>query len=236
MEFLERSRPVPGVEVLRLNRPDARNALHTPSLVELLEVLRAVSADPEVRVLVLSTTSTVAFCAGADVGEKLDHDGGVRRMELFCDLYREFEALPMPTVCVCVGNVLGAGTEIAATCDLRVGGDNLKLGWVAGRLGVPVGPARLVPLVGVARAKDLAFTTRVIGADEAASLGLVSEVVPAAEAEAAAVALAARVAENRGIRQLKQIFRGLEETQDRVEFENELLMRFQREEGGLPAG
>ena len=78
-------------------------------------------------------------------------------------VYAAFDAVPAPSVAVCVGNVVGAGAEIAAGCDLRVGGDNLKLVWAGARLGAPVGPARLVPLVGLSRAKDLVLTGRVVG-------------------------------------------------------------------------
>lgn len=236
MAVLERSRPVAGVELLRLNRPEVRNALDSPTLVELLAALREIDADPAVRVLVFSTTSTVAFCAGADVGEQLDAAGGERRMELFCELYAALEAIEAPTVCVCVGNVLGAGTEIAAACDLRVAGDNLKLAWMAARRGVPVGPARLVPLVGLARAKELAFTARVLGAEEALSLGLVNSVVAAEDAEGAALELAGKVAEHDGVRELKAMFRELEGTAARVAYENERLMAFQRHGTGLPTG
>lgn len=236
MAVLERSRPVAGVELLRLNRPEVRNALDSPTLVELLAALREIGADPAVRVLVFSTTSTVAFCSGADVGEQLDAPGGERRMELFCELYAALEAIAAPTICVCVGNVLGAGTEIAAACDLRVAGDNLKLAWMAARRGVPVGPARLVPLVGLARAKELAFTARVLGAEEALSLGLVNSVVAADDAEGAAVDLAAKVAEHDGVRELKVMFRELEDTAARVAYENERLMAFQRHGTGLPTG
>ena len=236
MPSVERSRPVPGVEVLRLNRPEVRNALDLASLDAVLTALREIDADPEVRVLVWSTTSTVAFCAGADVGEQLDAAGGERRMERFCELYALLDALRVPSVCTCVGNVLGAGTEIAAACDLRVAGDNLKLAWMAARRGVPVGPARLVPLVGLARAKELAFTARVLDAQEALELGLVSSVSPAAEAEASAVALAERVAAHDGVRELKAMFRDLERTAERVAYENERLMAFQRHGTGLPAG
>src|SRR3712207_9172845 len=82
------------------------------------------------------------------------------------------EAFPKPTIAVCVGNVVGAGAELAAGCDLRVAGDNLELAWAGARHGVPVGPARLAPLVGVSRAKDWILTGRVVGAQEAAAAGL----------------------------------------------------------------
>ena len=62
-------------------------------------------------------------------------------MQAFAALYAAVDAFPAPTIAVCVGNVIGAGAELAAGCDLRVGGDNLKLAWAGARLGVPIGPA-----------------------------------------------------------------------------------------------
>ena len=205
-------------------------------LAALLEVLADLAADDALRVLVVSTTSTRALCAGADVREELDHAGGVARMEQFAALYAAVEAFPAPTVAVCVGNVVGAGAELAAGCDLRVGGDNLKLAWAGARLGVPVGPARLTPLVGLSRAKELIFTGRVVGMDEAVALGLLHRTAPADRAEAVALELAAEVAAHppEGLRRLKRMFRQLEEGASRVEYENELLVEFQREGAGLP--
>src|ERR687888_2424874 len=161
-----------AIEVVRLDRPQARNALDSAALAELEAALAQLAADPELRVLVLSTTSERAFCAGADVAETLDREAALARMEAFTRVYSAVEAFPAPTVCVCVGNVVGAGAELAAGCDLRVGGDNLKLAWAGARLGVPVGPARLAPLVGVAIAKELIFSGRVVGMEEARALGL----------------------------------------------------------------
>ena len=205
-------------------------------LAALLDALSDLAADEAVRVVVFSTTSTRALCAGADVREELDHEGGVARMERFAALYAAVEAFPAPTIAVCVGNVVGAGAELAAGCDLRVGGDNLKLAWAGARLGVPVGPARLTPLVGLSRAKELVFTGRVVGMDEAAALGLLHRTAPADHAEAAALELAAEVAAHppEGLRRLKRMFRELEDGASRVEYENELLVEFQREGAGLP--
>jgi enoyl-CoA hydratase/carnithine racemase len=234
---LERTRSDPGIEVLRLDRPEVRNALDTATLTELLEALAELAADRELRALVLSTTSPRALCAGADVGEPLDHEGGVARMELFARLYAAVEAFPAPTVAVCVGNVVGAGAELAAGCDLRVGGDNLKLAWAGAKLGVPVGPARLTPLVGLARAKELVFTGRVVGQEEAAAIGLLHRTASAEGAEAEALALAAQIAAHpaAGLRTLKAMFRELEGSEARVALENDRLVAFQREGAGLPS-
>lgn len=205
-------------------------------LSALLDALSSLAADPSVRVVVFSTTSTRALCAGADVREELDHAGGVARMEAFAALYAAVESFPAPTVAVCVGNVVGAGAELAAGCDLRVGGDNLKLAWAGARLGVPVGPARLVPLIGLSRAKELIFTGRVVGMDEAVALGLLHRTARAEEAEAEALSLAREIAAHppEGLRRLKRMFRELEHGATRVAYENELLVEFQREGAGLP--
>ena len=235
MNGLQRER-IDGIEVLRLDRPDARNAMNTAMLEALLAALDELVADAELRAIVLSTTTDQALSAGADVREELDHAGGVARMELFARLYAALEAFPAPSIAVCVGNVVGAGAEVAAACDLRVAGENLKLAWAGGRLGVPVGPARLVPLVGLSRAKELILTGRVVGAEEAERIGFVHRVVPAAQAEAAAVELAEQASQGppEAMRRLKAMFGDFERTAERIALENELLVEFQRHGAGLP--
>lgn len=183
-----------GVALLRLNRPEARNAMNTALLEELLARIESAAADEATRVLVFSTTSTRALSAGADVREELDGERHVARMELFSAFYDAVVGFPHPTVAVCVGNVVGGGAEMATACDLRIAGDNLGLRFPGGALGIPVGPARLVTLCGLATAKYLLFTSRTVGAEEALRLGLVNEVVPAEGAEARALEVAAEIA------------------------------------------
>ncbi|WP_183093738.1 enoyl-CoA hydratase/isomerase family protein [Nocardioides stalactiti] len=238
MTALLRERLPDGIEVLRINRPDKRNALDTATLRLLNTALAELAADADLRAVVVSTTSTTALCAGADVGEELDAAGGVARMEAFADLYRLIDETPVPTIAVCVGNCVGAGAEIVAGCDLRVGGDNLKLAWAGARLGVPVGPARLTQLVGLSRAKDLVFTGRPIGLDEAAAYGLFQRTASADEAETAAIDLATAITRQSatGVRELKVMFRELEDSARRISYENEHLVAFQKHGTGLPQG
>lgn len=238
MASLQLSTPDPGIALLRLDRPEQRNALDSGLLIELVDTLERLSIDADLRVLVFSTTCVRALCSGVDVKEELDHAGGVARMKSFSQFLAALEAFAVPTIAVCVGNCVGGGAELVAGCDLRVAGDNLKLAWAGARLGVPVGPARLTPLVGVARAKELIFTGRVVGAEEAAAMGLLHETVPAEEAEAAALKLAAHVAAHSpsGVAILKAAFRELDGAQGRVAHENELLEVFQRRGPGLPQG
>lgn len=238
MSSLRRERVAEGIEVLRLDRPERRNAMDSGLLAELEAAMSSLASDASLRALVFSTTSTDALCAGADVGEQLSREAGQARMDAFNRFYDAVEAFPCPTIAVCVGHCMGAGAELAGGCDLRVGGDNLRMAWAGARLGVPVGPARLVPLVGVARAKELIFTGRGMYAEEAASLGLLHKLVSPGEAETEAIALAARVAEfpAAGLREMKQLFRELDDLPGRIAAENAFLQRFQTAGPGLPQG
>lgn len=225
-----------GVEILRFNRPEVRNALDTATTNRFNDTLAELVGDADLRVLVISTTSSVALCAGADIREQLDVAGGVARMAAFTRMYAAIESFPVPTIAVCVGNCVGAGAEIMAGCDLRVGGDNLKLAWAGARLGVPVGPARLAPLVGVAAAKDLVLTGRTVGMAEAERLGLLQRTASADAAESVAVDLAMELTEQHpgGLRTLKAMFRDLDGTAARVAYENERLLHFQQHGAGIP--
>ena len=138
-----------GVALLQLDRPDARNALNTPMLEQMLGHLGSARDDDRVRVLVVSSSDHMGLSAGADVREQLDDEGRVRRMRLFADLYDELTGFAKPTVAACHGACVGGGAEIAVACDLRVGGSNLRLRFPGAALGVPVGPARLVTLCGL---------------------------------------------------------------------------------------
>lgn len=235
-DLIQRYMYAEDITVLRLNNPKQRNALNSEMLSCLLASLTELRKDADLRVLIFSTTTTDALCAGADIREVLDHAGGVARMQLFSGFYSALEALPVPTIAVCVGNCVGAGAELAAGCDLRVGGENVKFAWAGARLGVPVGPARLVPLIGLAKAKELIFTGRAVEAQEALSLGLLTKIVPEQEAEAHAFELAKLIAKHptSGVRTIKQMFRDFEDSQSRVEQENEWLQVFQRDGAGLP--
>jgi enoyl-CoA hydratase/carnithine racemase len=231
---LVRERLDSGVEVLRLDRPDQRNAFDSGLLAAVNDALEELASDESLRVLVLSSTSPRALSAGADVAEELDADSGVARMQAFARMYAQVSSFPVPTICVCVGHCVGAGAEIAAACDLRVAGDNMKARWVGALHGVPVGPARLVPLVGESLAKDLVFTSRVLDAAEALDVRFVRSVHPADSAEEAALSLAAELAERPDLRRLKELFLELGDGRARVAHENEELVDFQRHGSGLP--
>ncbi len=225
-----------GVAVLRLARPEARNAIDTQMLVEMLEHLAAARADDAVHVLAISSSDHMGLSAGADVKEPLDEEGKVRRMQLFADLYDGVVGFPKPTVAACHGDVVGGGAEIAVACDMRVAGSNLRMRFPGAALGVPVGPARLVTLCGLATAKYLLLTSRTVGADEALRLGLVNRVAPAAATEDAALELAAEVAAHppEAVSRLKQMLHGWDDVEGRSRSEGEGQVEWQRSGPGLP--
>jgi enoyl-CoA hydratase len=225
-----------GVALLRLDRPEARNAINTQMLEELLKHLAAAHADDGVRALVVSSSDHMGLSAGADVREQLDEAGRVRRMQLFAQVYDELTAFPKPTVAACHGACVGGGAEIAVACDLRVGGSNLRLRFPGAALGVPVGPARLVTLCGLSIAKYLLLTSKEVDADMAYRWGLVHKIVPAARTEEAALTLAAQVAANppEAVARLKRMLHEWDDVEGRSRLEGEGQVEWQRSGPGLP--
>lgn len=227
-----------GVALLRLDRPKARNAMNTQMLEELLAHIASARDDDAVRVLVLSSTDHMALSAGADIKEQLDEAGGVARMELFARLYDELTSFPKPTIAACHGDTIGGGAEVAVCCDMRVGGSNLRMRFPGAALGVPVGPARLVTLCGLATAKYLLLSSRFVSADEALRLGLVNRVAPAAATEDSALELAAEVATHppEAVARLKQMLHRWDDVEERSRDEGRGQVEWQRSGPGLPRG
>jgi enoyl-CoA hydratase/carnithine racemase len=227
-----------GIAVLRLTRPEARNAIDTLMLEEILGHLESAAGADEVRVLVISSSDQMGLSAGADIREELEAEAKVHRMQLFADVYDGIVAFPKPTIAVCHGDVVGGGAEIAVACDMRVGGANLRMRFPGAALGVPVGPARLVTLCGLATAKYLLLSSRTVGADEALRLGLVNRVAPAAAAEEAALKLAAQVASHppEGVARLKRMLHAWDDVEGRSREEGEGQVEWQRTGPGLPGG
>ncbi len=226
-----------GVALLRLQRPEARNAIDTQMLVEMLEHLAVARGDAAVRVLVVSSSDPMGLSAGADVKEQLDEQGKVHRMQLFADLYDGVVGFPKPTVAACHGDVVGGGAEIAVACDMRVGGANLRMRFPGAALGVPVGPARLATLCGLAAAKYLLLSSRTVGADEALRLGLVNRVAPTASTEAAALELAAAVAAHppEAVGRMKRMLHEWDDVEGRSSAEGKGQVEWARTGPGLPS-
>ncbi|HZZ83821.1 MAG TPA: enoyl-CoA hydratase-related protein [Anaeromyxobacteraceae bacterium] len=208
------------VRVVTLSNPQKRNALDFESLLELEEACLAAARD-RVRCLVLRGAGERAFSAGFDIGA-LPRSGGAgeRPDEAVERAMEAVEAVPCPTVAFVNGAAYGAGAELAVTCDLRVAAHGASLGMPPARLGVvysAAGLRRFLSLLGPARTRELFFTGRAVKAEEALALGLVDRVFPAAEAEAAALALAGEIGRNAplAVQGMKHILRLLESAHER---------------------
>ena len=182
-----------GVGTIRLDRPKM-NALNAQVQRELIEVAREADTRDDVAAVVLYGGDRV-FAAGADVKEMADMTFDVmdQHSHLLQDFTKALAAIGKPTVAAITGFALGGGLEVALTADVRFAADDAKLGQPEILLGIIPGAGgtqRLARLVGSAKAKDLIFTGRFIGADEAVAIGLVDQVHPAAEVYDAAVAWA----------------------------------------------
>jgi len=189
-----------AVATITLNRPDARNALDMVMRRELVAALDEVEADAAARVLVL-TGAGGHFSAGGDVksmqGPQTSAQGRARVTALNRLVMRLVE-FPRPVIAMVDGFAVGAGCNLALCCDLIVASDRARFGEVFAKIGlVPDGGGSwLLPrLVGMARAKELIFTADIIDAAEAARIGLVNRVVPAAELAQVTRALAERIAQ-----------------------------------------
>jgi enoyl-CoA hydratase len=191
----------PHVALLTIANPPLN--LVTEALLHELAATLAVleAAEPgDIRAVVVTGEGERAFSAGSDVRDFEQQRGraGRARHELESGAAQRLAKLPMPTIAAIEGNALGGGLELALCCDLRVAADRAKLGLPEVRLAVTPGAGgtqRLPRVVGVARAKELILTGRVLTADEALAIGLVTEVVRAGEAVARATAIGAEIAQ-----------------------------------------
>ena len=184
-----------GVGTVRLDRPPM-NALSTQVQEELRAAATAASERADVRAVVLYGGEKV-FAAGADIKEMVDVDYAamVERAGPLSSAFDAVARIPKPVVAAVTGYALGGGCELALTADFRVCGDNARLGQPEILLGIIPGGGgtqRLARLVGPAKAKDLVFSGRFVGAEEALRIGLVDRVVAPDDVYSAAVEMASR--------------------------------------------
>jgi enoyl-CoA hydratase len=176
-----------GVATLALNRPEARNALNLEMCEALLAATRSISEDVK---LVFVRGNGPVFCGGADLKERTGKSEAwvrERRMKAFA-AYEALEALPMPCIALVHGAVIGSGVEIAAACDFIVATPEATFRTPEAQRGTVGATQRLPRILGKRLAKDLMFTGRPLGAEEALRAGFVARVVPDLEKEKAEIA------------------------------------------------
>lgn len=186
------------VALIKLNRPDALNALNQNLLAELMDALEAADSNDSVRCIVI-TGSDKAFAAGADIKEMSGMSfAEVNQANLFADAVDRIARIRKPIIAAVSGYALGGGCELAMACDFIIAADNAKFGQPEINLGVIAGMGgsqRLTLAVGKAKSMDMNLTGRFMDAEEAERSGLVSRVVPAKKLMEEAMSSAQKIAE-----------------------------------------
>ena len=190
-----------SIAVATINRPKALNALNSQVLEDLNELVDLVSADEEIRALVLTGSGEKAFVAGADIAEMstLTKAEGEAFGKKGNDVFRKLETMPIPTIAAVNGFALGGGCELSMSCDIRICADTAVFGQPETGLGITPGfggTPRLARLVSPGMAKQLIYSAKNIKADEALRIGLVNAVYPLEELMPAAEKLATTIAKN----------------------------------------
>jgi enoyl-CoA hydratase/carnithine racemase len=173
-----------GIGQITFNRPQARNALTFAMYERMAEICDAAEKDRSIKVLILTGAGDKAFASGTDINQfrafkgpedGIEYEGRIDRV------LTRLEKCSVPTIAAIAGACTGGGAGIAACCDLRIGTRTARFGFpIARTLGNCLSMSnlsRLTALIGPARVKDLIFTARLVGAEEAAALGLLTELV-----------------------------------------------------------
>ena len=196
MSQLVVEQPEEGVVLLRINRPDARNAINRQVRERINEEYQRISEDPAVLCLVI-TGDENAFAAGADIKEMADASPVEAFRRNIEGYYRTLAAFPKPVIAAVNGFALGGGCELAMTADVIIAGEGAQLGLPETRVGIMPGGGgtqRLPRAIGKYKALKMMLTGEFVSGAEAFDMGLVSEVVPDGEVLPRALEIAGKIA------------------------------------------
>ena len=174
--------PQGDIAILKINRPEALNAMNLDVISELSKMIDIIAADESIKAVVITGAGERSFCAGADISYMVNIDP--MQAEKYAtsaqDVINKIDRLEKPVIAALNGFALGGGCELAMACDIRIASSNAKIGQPEVTIGIPPGwggTQRLMRLVGPAKAKELIFTGKMITADEAYQMGLVNTVI-----------------------------------------------------------
>lgn len=190
-----------GIAVLKINRPKALNALNSETLDELKHAGEAISGNKDVWVVIITGEGDKAFIAGADILEMKDMNPyqGMVFSQRGHEAFAAFENMNKPVIAAVNGFALGGGFEVALMCDIIYASDKAKVGFPETTLGIFPGfggTQRAAKLCGLAKAKELIFTGKMISAQEAYEIGLINKVLPHEELWKEVMALAEKIRSN----------------------------------------
>jgi 3-hydroxypropionyl-coenzyme A dehydratase len=174
--------PVGDIAIIKINRPEALNALNLDVIAELSRTIDIVGPDDGIKVVIITGAGEKSFCAGADIAYMVDIDP--MKAEKYATsaqaVLNKIERLEKPVIAAVNGFALGGGCELALVCDIRVASSNAKIGQPEVTIGIPPGwggTQRLTRIVGPAKAKELIFTGKMVTAEEAAQIGIVNKLI-----------------------------------------------------------
>lgn len=174
--------PEGDIAIVRINRPEALNAMNVDVVSELSRTIDIIAADDSIKVVIITGAGERSFCAGADISYMVNIDPmqAERYASSAQSVINKIERLEKPVIAAVNGFALGGGCELAMACDIRIASNNAKIGQPEVTIGITPGwggTQRLMRLVGPAKAKEMIFTGKMITADQAAQIGLVNRVV-----------------------------------------------------------
>jgi enoyl-CoA hydratase/carnithine racemase len=203
-----------------MNRPEKLNALNSALVNQLEAALHELEADAEIGAIVLTGAGERAFSAGGDMAEQiaaLDKPVALPRVSASAVV----RAVRKPTIAAIRGYCFGGGALLSLECDIRIGGDDARFKFHGASYGRAPGGAVLPRIVGEAKAKELLFTGDEVGAAEALRIGLLNQMVPAADVVEFAVAMAERIAANspQAVAALKRVIQAALPVDEALELE-----------------
>ena len=190
-----------GIATVTFNRPRQRNAISYHGWLELRRIALDLEADPDVKVVVFTGAGDAAFSAGADIKDfesyRNDSEKAMVYSEAFDGALDAIESISRPTISLIKGFCVGGGCELSTATDIRIAADNSRFGIPVARLGILVGyreMRRLVRLVGPGNASYILLSARLVDANEAHRIGLVTQTAPLDEVDDVAYTLAREMA------------------------------------------
>lgn len=187
------------IGVIKINRPEVRNALNWETWMELEDVLKRLHEEPHLRVGMITGVGDEAFIAGADIQmlKNRTPQDAINASKKANEILVFIESMEEPVIAAINGWALGGGCEIALACDIRIASEKAQIGQTEVRVGIMPGyggNVRLMRLIGSGRAKEMIYTGKIINANEAERIGLVNRVVPHEKLMDEAMAMAKQIA------------------------------------------
>jgi 3-hydroxypropionyl-coenzyme A dehydratase len=174
--------PQADIAIIKINRPEALNALNTDVIFELSRTIDIIGVDDDIKAVIITGVGERSFCAGADIPYMVNITPimAEKYASSAQEVLNKIEKLEKPVIAAINGFALGGGCELAMVCDIRIASSNAKLGQPEVTIGIPPGwggTQRLLRIVGPSKAKEMIFTGKMISAEEAEQIGLVNKVI-----------------------------------------------------------